>query len=386
MTPNRTRTLLAIHRITGLIVSANMVLFALTGGILIFHDEIDAALGVGPKIAAGEVEVTPAGAVELARAAYPDRTAVYVFRDEEEHPNALMVGMTHGAARTLAASKPVIVDVTRAVVTPEIDFDNTFSRIVWKLHAQLLMGPPGQILVGLFGLALLVSLGTGVVIYGPMMKRFAFGVLRRERHLRTLLADLHKLMGAASFGWTLVVVFTGTLLSAGTFMLQYYTMTELAALGAPYAGQTPVSNMAGLDRAAANAERASGGRSWSLIALPGSDFASPRHFSVLLKGTDGFDQRMLTMALVDATDPEAVDHRQFPWYLRALLVAEPLHFGDYGGLPLKLVWLAFTLITLLMTVSGVFVTFAARRDRAARQRSAALDAPAEGVPMGEATS
>lgn len=78
--------------------------------------------------------------------------------------------------------------------------------------------------------------------------------------------------------------------------------------------------------------------------------------------------RMLTIALVDALQPSIVDHRELPWYLRLLLLSEPLHFGNYGGLPLKLIWLAFTLVTLAMSVSGVWVTWATRRERKSRQR------------------
>jgi uncharacterized iron-regulated membrane protein len=377
MSPNLTRRLLSIHRICGLIVSLNMLLFAVTGAILIFHEDLDAALGVHPKATAGDRGVSLARAVEVARAAKPSANSVYVFRDEEEYPGAIVVGMTEGSHK-LDASKPVFVDATSGKVLGGADPEGSFTQIVLRLHAQLLLGPSGALLVGVIGLALLVSLGTGVVIYGPMMKRFVFGLLRRDRHVRTLLADLHKLLGVASFGWTFIVVTTGTFLSIGSLLLQLYTMTELAALAAPYARERAVTSFETLDDAVVQAERASGGRAWSLVALPGSDFSSPRHYAVLLKGREGFDQRMLTMGLVDALDPTRVEHREFPWYLRALLVSEPLHFGDYAGMPLKLLWLAFTLITLAMTISGVWVSFAAWRDRAARRRSEALDsAPLE---------
>lgn len=370
MSPTVTRRLLSIHRICGLIVSLNMLLFAITGAILIFHEELDS----GPQTTAGARSVTLARAVDIARATKPAAQAVFVFRDEEEYPGAIMVGLTEGSNK-LADSKSVFVDAVSGKALAGIDPDSSFTAWVLRLHAQLLLGPGGAFLVGLIGLLLLVSLGTGVVIYGPMMKRFVFGTLRREHHLRTLVADLHKLLGVASFGWTLVVVATGTFLSIGSQLLQLYTMTELAALAKPYAAEAPVTSFESLDAAVDNAEHASGGRKWSLVALPGSDFSSPRHYAVLLKGEAGLDQRMLTMGLVDARDPSRVDHRQFPWYLRALLVSEPLHFGDYGGMPLKLLWLLFTVITAAMTVSGVWVTLAARRDRSARRRDEAIDAP-----------
>jgi uncharacterized iron-regulated membrane protein len=377
MTPATTRRLLAIHRICGLIVSLNMALFSITGALLIFHEQIDAALGDMPAGAVGTATVSLARALELARAEKPGANPLYVFRDADEFPGLTLVGFAEGSHK-LADARPVFVSDVTGEVFGKYDFDGSFSGIVLKLHAQLLLGPGGSLLVGALGLLLLLSLVTGAIIYGPMMKRFAFGVLRRQRHVRTLLADVHKLLGAASFGWLVVVVATGTLLSLGSMLLQLYTMTELSALAAPYAHESPVTDFSTIDAAARSAEHASGGRHWSLVALPGSDFASPRHYSVLLKGHEGLDKRMLTMGLVDATAPTRVDHREFPWYLRALLVSEPLHFGDYGGLPLKLVWLLFTLISLAMSVSGVFVTVSVWRDRSARRRSEAVDAEPAG--------
>jgi len=374
MSPALTRRLLSLHRWCGLIVSLNVALFAVTGALLIFHEEIDAALGAVPATSHG-TSISLARAVEVARASRPDHQALYVFTDPEEFPGAILVGMAKGSSK-LQDSKPVTIDAPKGEVLEKVDFDDSFSGVVFRLHAQLLMGPAGSLLVGAIGLALLISLVSGAVLYGPMMKRFAFGMLRRDRHVRTLFADVHKLVGAATFGWNLVVVGTGVFLSLGSTLLQYYTMTELAALSAPYRGQAAVADFATLDDAVASAERASGGRRWSLVALPGSDFASPRHYAVLLHGHEGLDQRMLTMGLVDAKDPTQVDHRTFPWYLRALLVSEPLHFGDYGGMPLKLLWLAFTLATLVLTASGVWVTVATRHERALRRRSEPVDTSA----------
>lgn len=380
MSPTLTRRLLSVHRWCGLVVSLNVLIFAITGAFLVFHEEIDAMLGVMPELASEGEQIPLARAVELARAHRPGENALYVFSDAEEYPGAILVGLAPKESHKLEDTKPVIIDATRGTVLDKVKLDDGFSAFMLRAHAQLFMGAPGALLVGAIGLAFLTSLLTGMIIYGPMMKRFAFGLLRRERHLRTLFADVHKLIGAATFGWNLVVVATGVFLSIGSLLLQLYTMTELAELAKPYAGRPAVQDLSTLDRAVVRAEEASGGRRWSLVALPGSDFASPQHYSVLLKGHGGLDKRMLTMALVDASDPERVDHREFPWYLRALLVSEPLHFGDYGGLPLKLLWLAFTLATIALTGSGVWVTFATRRERALRKRNQPIDAAAELAP------
>ena len=50
-----------------------------------------------------------------------------------------------------------------------------------------------------------------------------------------------------------------------------------------------------------------------------------------------------------------------PWYLRALEVSRPLHFGDYGGLPLKILWAFFDLALIVVLVSGVYLWLIRRR-------------------------
>jgi len=53
---------------------------------------------------------------------------------------------------------------------------------------------------------------------------------------------------------------------------------------------------------------------------------------------------------------------KMPWYLRALEIARPLHFGDYGGLPLQIIWALLDLLTLVILGSGVYLWIARRKN------------------------
>lgn len=61
-----------------------------------------------------------------------------------------------------------------------------------------------------------------------------------------------------------------------------------------------------------------------------------------------------------------------PWYIKALFVSGPLHYGDYAGMPLKIIWALFTLLTLFLCVSGIYLWIARLRSR---RTSAAEPAP-----------
>jgi uncharacterized iron-regulated membrane protein len=44
-----------------------------------------------------------------------------------------------------------------------------------------------------------------------------------------------------------------------------------------------------------------------------------------------------------------------------LFISEPLHFGDYGGLPLKFLWAAFDVVAIVVLVSGIWLWWLRRR-------------------------
>jgi uncharacterized iron-regulated membrane protein len=186
-----------------------MLLFSLTGVILIFHDEIDAWLE-------GEVKTTSRAPlrpipdlVAAAQATRPKDRPLYVFF-EEGKPGLAYVGMAPPGVTDMAKAALVWVDARTAQPAKISEADESgFTHIVYELHADLFLGGAGKILVGVVGLALLVSLVTGLLVYGPAMRRFWFGLLRRDGRRSLLLADVHKLLGAALAGWLLVVVVTG---------------------------------------------------------------------------------------------------------------------------------------------------------------------------------
>ena len=44
-----------------------------------------------------------------------------------------------------------------------------------------------------------------------------------------------------------------------------------------------------------------------------------------------------------------------PCYLTALLVSQPLHFGDYGGMPMKIIWALLDVAALIVLGSGLYL-------------------------------
>jgi uncharacterized iron-regulated membrane protein len=81
-----------------------------------------------------------------------------------------------------------------------------------------------------------------------------------------------------------------------------------------------------------------------------------------LRGDTPLTSRVLQPVLLDGETGELVDNRQLPLYLKLLFLSQPLHFGDYAGLPLKIIWALLDVITIAVIGSG-FYLWMARRTR-----------------------
>ena len=69
------------------------------------------------------------------------------------------------------------------------------------------------------------------------------------------------------------------------------------------------------------------------------------------------------------TAAQLVTAKGLPWYLRTLQVSRPLHFGDYGGLPLKIIWALLDLATIVVLASGIYLWLGKRRPAGATRQA-----------------
>ena len=80
-----------------------------------------------------------------------------------------------------------------------------------------------------------------------------------------------------------------------------------------------------------------------------------------MRGDTPVTSRLLRPALIDAATGELTDSRDMPWYVSTLLLSQPLHFGDYGGMPLKIIWALLDIFTIIVLVTGLYLWYVRRR-------------------------
>ena len=354
------KTWFLVHKWTSLICTAFLLMLCLTGLPLIFTEEIEALEGrapLAPELPAGTPTVPLERLAQTARQQFTDKVIRFVYWDEHE-PNTTTFTLSDSINAPADNYKLVIFDNRTARVLEEPKLDEGFMYVMLQLHINMFMGMNGELFLGGMGLLFIVAIISGLMLYSPIMRRFNFGMIRTEKSNRLKWLDLHNLLGVVTMVWATVVGFTGVINTLAEVVQGVWQQGQLAEMIAPYKNAAPLrGTLSPLDQALNVARQAAPDMVPSFVAYPGTLYSSKHHYAVFMKGKTPLTERVARPALIDAKTGKLTDMRAMPWYVNAVFLSQPLHFGDYGGLPLKLIWALFDLVTIVVLISGLYLWF-----------------------------
>lgn len=361
MSPAGLRRWMWIHTWSSLVCTIFLLLLCITGLPLIFHHEIGHLTGtevVAPSKPAGTPYANLDEVLATAQSQHPKKVLQYLFRDPNETE---LWSVVLADTPTTVDGKTVVLDARTARVLAQPATDEGFMYVMLQLHIDMFAGLPGKLFLGLMGILFLAAIISGVVLYAPFMQKLNFGTVRRERATRTHWLDIHNLLGAVSIAWVLVVGATGVINTWADLVVKLWQSDQMAQMTAPYKNLPPPQKIGSLQAAVDAAKRREPQLNLGFVAFPGTEFSSPHHYAVFMRGTEPLTARLFKPVLVDAQTAQVTDSRELPWYVTTVLVAQPLHFGDYGGLPLKIIWALLDIITIGVLGSGVYLWWVRRR-------------------------
>ncbi|TKD53089.1 PepSY-associated TM helix domain-containing protein [Sphingomonas baiyangensis] len=354
-----------VHRWSSLVCTLFLLMLCLTGLPLIFHDEIDALTDDAPPLAqlAADAPLRPLDEL-LARALAerPGEVGLYMSFDEDRP----VANITTGPAPDAAGGDMTITAFDQRTAEPVgVLAEDGVMHFILQLHTDMFAGLPGMLFLGVMGVLFAIAIVSGVILYAPFMRKLDFGTVRATRSRRVQWLDWHNLLGIVTLAWTLVVGLTGVIHTLADPLVTQWRDHDLAGVTRVYdARRLPPpdpARLASIQGAVDTARAAMPGNRVQFVAFPGVAYSSRHHYAVFLQGDTPLTKGLLTPVLVDALSGELSAVRPMPWYMKALQLSRPLHFGDYGGLPLKLIWAAMTLFTILVLGSGVYLWVAKRR-------------------------
>ncbi|MEL7709201.1 PepSY-associated TM helix domain-containing protein [Citromicrobium bathyomarinum] len=375
------RKAISAHSALGLVCCALLYLICATGTAIVLYEEFQRLEQLdAPEMSAIDPASVQRGIenVLASEKGKPATTHLYVHLPSEALPRTTITTDTQA----------VHIDRQGEIVVPE---ENAWAEFLLALHYRLnLPALYGMTLVGLFG-AMIVALSVSGIVAHPRIFRDAFRLrARRGDDVATL--DWHNRLAVWTLPFALAIALTGAMIglfyvSGGAVAAAAYGGDSEAALAPVFGGEpegdaapAPVPDVA---PALAYMEReypevdpyyvilhdpGTVGQHVQVIA------EHPRRliFGEYYAFSAGGEFRG-TVGLADGTVGQQVAASMYN-----------LHFGNFGGLPVKIAYVLFGLALTVVVATGTFIWFDKRERRG--QRSTYLRAAwwglVAGVPLG----
>jgi uncharacterized iron-regulated membrane protein len=352
-----------IHTWTSLICTVFLLLLAVTGLPLVFHHEIEHLLGDAPELKSMPADTPRLDLQQLVAAAEAHRPGdvMQYYGSDDDDPNSVFAIMGATAGGDPNESHTFMLDARTGEAFETPSANGGFMMVMLRLHVDMYAGLPGKLFLAFMGFLFVLAIVSGVVLYAPFMRRLEFATVRPNKSRRVRWLDLHNLIGVVTLTWALVVGVTGVISACADLLISAWRAESMTALIAPYKDVPPLVQRAPATHLLEIAERAVPGSEADFIAFPGTRFSSEHHYTVFMKGNTHLTSHLLTPVLIDAKDLSVTAVVARPWYMDAMSLSQPLHFGDYGGMPMKILWGLLDVLTIIVLGSGVYLWWVRRR-------------------------
>lgn len=330
------------HQWLGLVTGLFILLLSGTGSVLVFEEEIDRALN--PYLLKVEPRPNKATLDEMlatVRAAFP-HDKVRGFRNLPHSPDEVVtVAFTHQGRYWFVHLNPYT-----GRILGDRDADGSLIRTLLLLHYSLWVKPWGEIVVCGFGFTLLASVVTGTWIYRRSLVSVFRRPIRWRAGWRLICADLHRLVGVASLVFQAIIAATGIWILLPVFSATFSSKTAeepRARAHVVLRMETALAiarrELPGLIIASAWLPDYQGDAITVYGRVPGNPFHSAYSSSVEIDAVSGSVRKV--------TDANAGT-----WSEQWEAMVGPLHFGNWGGLRVKVLYTVLGLSPGLLAVTG----------------------------------
>lgn len=319
----------------------------LTGTIAVFGHEIDwvmnADIRINPSTVGREID-WPLMANSVADYA-PDDAIL-----------SLSAPVGKGFAATAIVTPPeggrrrIYVHPTTGEIRGEAGGHNAQGILRW-IHRSLIMPTKiGVPIVSSLSVLLAISLATSFVVYKKWWRGFFKPV--RLRNMRTFFGDFHRLAGLWSLWFTLLMILTGLWYLVESLGGDAPRPPRLWRTGVEMTAQESAAALPSMLKAAQDANPA--------LRIRHIDFAnkgsgafnfSGQHEAVLVRSRANVVWVTAETGKVDLV----TDGRDMNFHQRISEMADPLHFGNFGGVWTKIIWFVFGVVMTFLSVSGVAI-------------------------------
>jgi len=351
---------LNVHLWLGVALAILTVPIAISGALLVYHDELDALLHPARYAITGSQISQPASAyLDAARKALGNGTSPTLVRFDEGGPVVV-------SARGRSAEGPprrlnVYLDPPTANVLEVEDFRASMFGFLHLFHENLTIPDySGRAIVGWIGVAMLISSLSGIYLWWPRNGAFRIGL--RWRRSDSTNTNLHHLLGFWISIPLAVVSFTGIYLGfpqqSRDLLSTVAPVTPRAGFGAP-ARQTALNPDQALAHALAQTPDA---KPAVLFLATGKQGEAPV-WRIQVRDSQGGTKTLLVDDRAGTITPVAVQSGdKISQWIRWI------HEGSHSGPVWKLIVLLCGVLPPLFTITGIIMWLQRRQRRTAVTR------------------
>ena len=345
-----------LHRYIGLAVGLIAIIIGLTGSLLVFHDEISDFLlhrQIG-TITPGSERLPVEVILNQLKTAYANQPGVIIDRIYmSAKPNAPAIVVPRKQESDLAE---LYVNPYTGVVlgnSQEI-FSERFFYVVYELHYSLLAGKTGYAITGIAGLLMCILSITGILLWPGWRKLLNGFKIKLDAHPKRVNFDIHKIAGIVTAIFIALTGFTGFCWNFSDFtkpIIYAVTFTRKPAsepVSIPVPGKTPLELIDQLKTARATFPNAMLGT----IYFPRKPEDA---LSIRFKLPQDDDENGQSYVYLDQYSGKVlrVDNiLDIPLGDRVLNSFEPLHYGTFGGIPTRILYVFVGLAPLILFITG----------------------------------
>lgn len=348
------RTWFRVHSFTGVITGLMLFVICFSGTWAVISHELDWLANPALRVQPGETRASWGELAQAVETTHPGAEILWLRAPMYSASTALVLVDLEGQGLVKIHVNPYTAEVTGQ--SSFIDF----QRFIRNFHMNLFgLGGFGLYLVSAFSITLLVSLVAALFFYRRWWRRF---FRFRTGTARVLLSESHKTAGLWSLWFLAVMATTGIWYLAEAARLDFVDgkfshagIGPSAVHAVPEPAAAPDAQGLPLDTLVAHIRQARPELDVRMvgpgISHPGALYAEGNANHVLVRSRANFVH-------VDAANGRILynqDASRLPVYWRWSETADPLHFGDFGGLWSKAIWFVFGLVLCGLIFTGTWL-------------------------------
>ena len=345
-----------VHSITGLLSGLFVLLLSISGAALVFHDDLD-SLQYPEIIQQNNYSVLPVDSCYRSLQKQFPHAQINSCSIAENAGRPFIFSVYDSSVKQGKESVQVFLHPQTAAIIKirggGNDFANNFMSWLSVFHNSFHLRKKGEWLLGFFAVIFLTSMITGIILYRKKIMAvllFKKGVFRKN--------NLHQVIGVYALLFNFMIAITGFWMQRYVFKKEFYAAEQ------PY---TPVIKPSpplffGLDSALMSAKKRYPGFTGYVIYFAGNKKRKTAVYGS--QGTNAFihSKKFTDVIFLDSAGSVAKTAfvNEIPADNRYDIINSQIHFGKYGGLPVKILYSLFGLTGGLLSVTG-FLLWLKRR-------------------------